>query len=351
MKTTEEIYQAMLAEFARRAGYQPGDTCDLAVRLYALAAQAEALYIQADWVLTQSFPQTAAGIYLDRHGETRGIARSAAVAAEGVVRFSVDAAAPQALPIPAGTVCMTADGVRFATTEAAQLEVGDTCVDVPARAVEPGSRGNVGAGLVIAMAVPPAGIVRCVNPGAFTGGTDEEDDESLRRRILDSYRRLPNGANAAFYEQTALSYPGVAAATAVGRARGIGTVDVYVAATGGTPDSDLLQQIQQELEDKREIAVDVQVLAPEEQEVDITVDLLPAEGYTFAQAETAAEAALTAYFTGALLGKGVTLAALGNLLFQLPGVSNYAFTAPAADVAPAVGKLPVLGTVTIGEVE
>ena len=351
MRTTEEIYQEMLAEFARRAGYQPGESCDLAVRMYALAAQVQALYAQADWVMAQSLPQTASGIYLDYHGQTRGITRAAAAAAEGTLRFSVDTAVAQALTIPLETVCMTAGGLRFATAEEAVLAAGELSVDVPARAVEPGSQGNVGPGLVILMAVPPAGVLRCTNPEAFAGGADEEGDEDLRQRILDSYRRLPNGANAAFYEQTALSFPGVAAATAVGRARGIGTVDGYVAAVSGAPDEDLLARIGQALQEKREIAVDVAVLAPVEDSVDVTAAVTPAEGFTGEEACQAAEAALEAYFTGDLLGRGVTLAELGNLLYGLESVSNYAISLPAADLPAAVGHLPVLGTVQIGEAE
>ena len=39
MKTTEEIYQSLLASFAQRAGFTPEADCDLAVRLYAAAAE------------------------------------------------------------------------------------------------------------------------------------------------------------------------------------------------------------------------------------------------------------------------------------------------------------------------
>ena len=41
--------------------------------------------------------------------------------------------------------------------------------------------------------------------------------EELRQRILDSFQRLPNGANAAWYELTACRHEGVAAAKAVGK--------------------------------------------------------------------------------------------------------------------------------------
>ena len=93
MKTTEEIYQALLAAFAQRAGFTPEADCDLAVRLYAAAAELQALDIQGEWVLDQSFPQTAQGVYLDYHAQMRGITRTAATKAVGTLRFSVEQAA------------------------------------------------------------------------------------------------------------------------------------------------------------------------------------------------------------------------------------------------------------------
>lgn len=64
MRAIETIYQEMLAAYAERRGGQIEEDCELAVRLWAAAAQVQALEAQADWVLAQSFPQTAAGEYL-----------------------------------------------------------------------------------------------------------------------------------------------------------------------------------------------------------------------------------------------------------------------------------------------
>ena len=52
--TTDEIYGRMRASFAARSGMEPDDSSDVAVRLYAAAAQLEALSLQADWVKRQS---------------------------------------------------------------------------------------------------------------------------------------------------------------------------------------------------------------------------------------------------------------------------------------------------------
>lgn len=233
MEELNAIYERMRAIFAEEAGFVPNNGCDAMVRLYALASEVQSLLAQADWVLDQSFPQTAVGQYLDYHAEMRALTRLPAAKATGVLRFSAPSAAVTDYEIDAGSVAMTSGGVRFETTEKATLAKGETYVDVPASAVEAGASGNAIAGAIHLMSVYPVGITQCTNPEAFSGGSDEESDEKLRERVLESYKRLPNGANAAFYEQEAMSFPNVAAAKAVGRARGIGTVDVYVSTHAG----------------------------------------------------------------------------------------------------------------------
>ena len=349
MKEWTEIYEQMRGTFAQRAGFVPSEGCDSAVRLYALAAELQSLLMQADWVLDQSFPQTAQGMYLDYHAETRGITRAAAEKAAGVIRFAAADKVTAACPIEKGTVCMTAEGVRFETTEDATIAVGSQWADVPAQAVEAGAGGNVIAGTVTLLSAMPVGVVQCTNPAAFSGGCDAESDEALRGRVLASYQRLPNGANAAYYEQEAMRYPGVAAAKAVGRARGIGTVNVVIATHAGVPDAALLAAVETDLQKKREIAVDVKVLAPAVETVAVTAALKAAPGYTFAEAKAGAQSALEALFTGELLGKSVTTARLLTLLCGVEGVENVHLTAPAADVAVGSTELPMLGTVTISE--
>ena len=178
-KALDKIYEEMLAVFGEASGYVPSKSCDLAARLYAAAAQIQGLYLQAQWLLDQSFPQTAAGEYLDRHAQLRGIRRSVATCAEGVLRFGVSRAVGGDLTIGAGTVCMTGEGVRFSTTEDVVLPSGALYADAPAMALEPGKQGNVAAGSVTIMAAMPVGIKACTNPEAFSGGDDEEDDSSL----------------------------------------------------------------------------------------------------------------------------------------------------------------------------
>ena len=347
MKTVEEIYQQLLAGYGEKTGMQPREGCDLSARLYALAAQVSALYVQADWVARQAFPQTAQGEYLDRHAQLRSLERKGAVAARGVVRFTAGQAPAADLAIPAGTVCMTAGLVRFETAQDGVITAGETGADVPVRALEPGAAGNVGAGTIVSMAVAPAGISGCTNPQPCAGGEDEEGDEALRGRVLDTFRRLPNGANAAFYEQGALSFDQVAAASVIPRPRGTGTVDVVVSTPAGLPDAELLSQLQAYFEQRREIAVEVQVRSPETVVVDLSIQVQAQEGWDGAAVRAGVDGVLRGWFDGRLLGRDILRAKLGSLIYGCDGVANYAITTPAADVAVAGDVLPVLGSLTV----
>ena len=104
MKTIDEIYEQMLSCFGEQTGLEPKEGTDLSARLYALAAQVYSLYVQADGVTRQAFPQTAEGEYLDRHAQLRGLERKAAVAARGTVRFTAGEAWETQREIPEGTV-------------------------------------------------------------------------------------------------------------------------------------------------------------------------------------------------------------------------------------------------------
>ena len=291
MEELNAIYERMRTIFSEEAGFVPNDGCDAMVRLYALASEVQALLAQADWVLNQSFPQTAAGRYLDYHAETRALTRLPAAKATGVLRFSAPSAAVTDYEIDAGSVAMT------------------------------------------------------------SGGSDEESDEKLRERVLESYKRLPNGANAAFYEQEAMRFPTVASAKAVGRARGIGTVDVYVSTHAGAPEEKLLGEIAAALQKKREIAVDVAVKAPTERTIPVRAELTAEQGWTMQEITDAATAALQAYFTGERLGEAVYTAKLASILYGVEGVKNCHLLAPEADVSVSATELPVLGAVTLTEIE
>ena len=344
MKTVEELYAEMQADFTARTGMEVAQGADLSARLYAVAAQIYALYAQAEWVSKQCFPQTAAGEYLDYHAELRALERKQAEYARGVVRFYGDGAGEEDRTIPAGTVCMTQGYVRFSTLEDGVLVAGETYVDIPVQAEQAGSASNVAPGSVRLMATTPVGVTGCSNPTAMAGGSDRESDEQLRERILSSFARLPNGANCAYYEEAAKSFEQVVAAVALPKKRGVGTVDVVVATQSGVPEKALLDDIRRQIEKIREIAVDVAVVAPERVMVDVSVQIAAQD---FEVVAPLVEQAVRGHFDGGLLGEHVLRAQLGNLIYSVAGVENYTLQQPAGDVAVEADQLPVLGRLTV----
>ena len=148
-----------------------------------------------------------------------------------------------------------------------------------------------------------------------------------------------------------MSHTGVAAAKAVGRARGIGTVDVYIATEAGLPDADLLEEVQLDLQERREIAVDVKAKAPETEDVDVTVKLAVRSDLAFSDVQDEVEEALAGFFSGRRLGQALLRAELGDLIYHIDGVENYQILSPAADLPADLTVLPVLGTLSVTQME
>ena len=351
MKTTEEIYNELKTGFEEASGLRLNDGGDMALRFYALAAQLSSLWVQSDYVNRQCFPQTAGGEALTMHAQMRGLERGGAVRASGTLRFSIPAALSRDLYIPENTRCMTQDGTEFTTVSGVTLSTGSLYCDAPAEAVEAGISGNVPAGSIVIMQNAPVGVSSCANPAAFTHGEDAEDDEKLRKRIMESYSSLPNGGNAAFYKSLVLDTAGVAAATVLPRARGRGTLDIIVASYSGIPSDSLLASVSAKLDERREICVDIDVSAPTAVTVNISAELEINESSNAAEVIENVETLLRGYFNGRLLGKSVKLAQLGHIIYSVDGVENYTITSPSADVSIDPDELPVLGTLTVSEAE
>lgn len=351
MKSIEDIYAELKTECQNRMGLAINDSGDMAIRLRAFAAQIFSLLVQQDYLYRQVFPQTASGENLDRHAELRGLERRQAVKAAGVIRFFLSEADSKNTTIPAGMSCTTDAGEEFITTQPGTIAAGDLFCDVSAEAKTAGASGNVPAGSVTEMMLAPAGVAACTNPQDFYGGADAETDSGLRARTIASYRTLPNGANAAYYENTVLAVDGIAGVSVLPKNRGAGTVDVIISATDGLPSQELINEVSARLDADREICVDILVSEPDTEEVDVTLSVLPEDGFTFDEVKPRVQEAITYFFNGTLLGKSVYMARLYSLVLAVEGVKNLKFTSPTEDVNIGAAVLPKLSSLTITEME
>ena len=347
MKSLQQIYEDMLAVYQAETGYAMEDSADLAVRLKAAASEIFSLYVYADWIGRMAFPQTAEGQYLDYHARMRGLERKEASKARGVIRFYIDRAVSHDLTIPAGTRCTTQGQTAFFTAETGTITAGCLFSDVPAEAELGGSAGNVKASTVVSMTVAPTGIVGCTNPEAFVGGADGEGDAELRARVLDTYKRLPNGANAAYYENIALEAEGVGAVKIIPRYSGIGTVGVVVTAAKEAEISDVLDRVQARMDEMREIAVDVLVMAPAGIEVPVRVSLVPEAGFDFEALANRVRLGMDELFAAMAPGETFLKRRIYELLSSLEGLANYDVLLPADDIPTADDEVVCAGNIII----
>ena len=345
--TQTEIRTAMTDRFRELTGAEADDASDLGIRMTVLAAQLELLYNYAAELEARAFPETSSGEFLDRHAAQRGLQRKAATCAQGVLKFVRATPAPQDIPLPAGLIVST-DGepsYRYQTTEDGILPQGKTSVLIPAKAELAGRGENAASGAASVLITPASGIASVSNPDPFTGGVDAEDDESLRRRLLESYREVSNGANAAYYHQAALEEEGITSALVLPRPSGAGTVEVVVTAGGTAPSREVMDRLKERFAAEKEISVDVTLTPAQAVAVPVSVEIETSAGLE--EAKTQVEEALTQYLTGLGVGSSALLAGMIHRVYSLPSVTNCRFLTPTGDTSIEPRQVAVPGAITV----
>ena len=181
------------------------------------------------------FPMWAWGEWLDLHGVSAKVTRKQASRASGHVTVTGIAGTI----IEEGTVFCTegttdVESVEFATTEETTIPEQGT-VDIPVASVLTGATYNVTRNTVTLQKQPNENITSVTNENPIRGGTDEEDDDTYRERILEKLR----SAEVSFvgcdadYVRWAKEVSGVGSAVVEPEWKGPGTVKVVVADPDG----------------------------------------------------------------------------------------------------------------------
>ena len=353
MNSYEEILSGMVEKYRELTGFHPDDASDVGIRMKVLAYQVYSLEHSLEQLEKQLFPQTAQREYLDRHAAQRGISRKKGSPAQGEVTFTRNGLSQGEALIPAGTLVSTAgeNPVVYQTLKDAVLPVGEAQVLTEIQAVEPGQAGNAAPQAIKLLVTPVSGIGQVSNQKLVGGGQDGETDQELRRRLLESYRNISNGSNGAYYLQEALAYPGVGFAGVIPRSRGRGTVDVVVYGRESQPEESLLEELRRQLEAKREVNVDIQVLAAKERPVDVKVEIACRMGYSFDQAAALCREKLQGFLDALTVGQPLYQSQLTSLLMNTEGVTNCKAVVDGGDVYPLATQIIRGGEVSISLME
>ena len=137
-----------------------------------------------------AFISTSEGVFLDRLGELPFIdlPRITGSVAGGSVTFTLAEAQSDDVVIPAETFIRNEDEISFYTLSDCVISSGDLTGSVLVEAISPGVDGNAPAGTVTIFEDEDidTSLVSVTNVEAFRGGSDWEDDDEYRERLLDN---------------------------------------------------------------------------------------------------------------------------------------------------------------------
>lgn len=310
-----------------------------------------------DWLALQLLPDTAETEWLDRHADiwlinsdsTTG--RKMATLAEGSVAIT---GVISGLVIPANTQLLGPSQIAYETTEAAVTSASDVeAVEIPVRALDPGSAGNLAPGTGLSIQGEIGGVLTGAVVVRMDGGVDTENDDDLRVRVLQRIRQPPMGGAVHDYVRWALAVPGVTRAWVAPLEMGIGTVTVRVlfddlrADDDGWPQPGDLAAVETYLNSVRPVAIkDFWVLAPIKQPIDVKVgNITPDTTEVRAQIEANILDMMKVY---AAPGQTIFAAWKAAAIMNSPNIVSFDLLDWTDDVMTSAGHMAVLRDIVYG---
>lgn len=188
-KQLEQVQEEMIRDYQNRYAEIKGkeivlDRSDtISLILYAMSVQVFQTMLYVDKTGKQDLLKYSYGPFLDNLAANKGITREQAKPARAMVRFTLSGIRPDIVEIPVGTRVTNGD-VYFQTEAYAAIQTGQTQVDVPCTCMSQGTQGNdLGVGEIDVLVDPVPYVAKVSNTEPTTGGTDIEDDDTLKDRI------------------------------------------------------------------------------------------------------------------------------------------------------------------------
>lgn len=160
-----------------------------------------------------AFPDTAEGEWLDKHGANPFIKleRDTGSEATGFVVFSIPNVTTDDIVIPEETIVVsTESGIEYATDSEVIIAAGETEVTASVTCLTEGVDGNCSENTVTLIDDDYIDISELTvnNTEAFTGGTDYEEDDEYRERLL-AFVRQPDFGSLPYYQELGDNIEGV----------------------------------------------------------------------------------------------------------------------------------------------
>ncbi|CAI3956362.1 Uncharacterized phage protein gp47/JayE (JayE) [Commensalibacter communis] len=311
-----------------------------------------------DYIARQAVPWTATEEYLAGWGVLKNVYQKAPTKATATVQFTT---IDQKVIVPKGSIIKRPDGWSYVTLadsidNKAQIE-----------SVDVGLNGNASQGISLSLGNPLAGVntkVTALTP--ITGGSDLEDEEAYRTRVIEAYRISGSVGREQEYILWAKSVPQVSRAWVGRNGFGIGTVVVWIMcdeanlATHGfpvgddgsaTPEYRYNPATGDQLEvanyiwQKEPVTALVIICSPIAMPIDFVISDLGINN-TLANQETITAALKDMFQREAAPGVSLHSSAWERAVGSITAINQYNIVSPTETIIPSSpGHLPILGTV------
>lgn len=197
----------------------------------------------------------------------------------------------------------------------------------------------------------PDGITGVTNLAAFAGGTDEEEGEAFRTRLLNTLR-APGSGSVLDIEAWAESVEGVDDAT-VFENDNLGTptnghTTIRISGPNGTqPPQSVIDAVQEYVDSKDMANITLHVAGFTAVSTDVTVTITVDSGFTLAEITPSVDQEIRDYINDLPAGGTFRRNELVAVLIPLPGVLDLTVDTPATDQVTAAGSKRTPGTITV----
>lgn len=283
--------------------------------------------------IKNTFPMWAYGQSLDYLGLSRGIYRKPAVAAHGTLTVvgKKDTEIPMAFVFTTEAE-LDHSSILFKTLGDHVIPETGT-IDIEVVAVNPGTSGNVASNKIVMLSKPIQGVESVTNKDPTLGGSDVEEDEALRARIVD-YDQLQGisyvGSMSDYY-RWAMEVVGVGSAKVIPANDDTGLVKIVITDTEGKPaNTELCTAVYNHIMAPEDaltrlapINAYLSVVPPEKIVISIAAAIRPEMNATLDEIREDFVQALLEYYPTAMTEGVVRYAEIGSLLIGLESVKDY----------------------------
>lgn len=300
----------------------------------------------------QMFLSSAEDDYLETHGAVWDVQRKQAAFSVGNIKIT----GPDGLTIQAETILKGPNDISYELNGDATISGAEVIASVTAKTA--GVEGNLIEGEILTFVSPIAGVSSdaVIEPGGISGGTDKENNDNYRDRILTRIQLPPQGGAKHDFIQWAKEILGVTRAWVYPNGRGVGTVDVTFmldSEVDPIPNANKVSEVQDYLQSKMPVVGDLLVFAPVAVPLDLTIKIKPNT--------TEVQNAITEELKDLLLRKAapggaesetgpvdstIYLVHLSEAISNASGEENHKIESPVSDFTVDTGEIATLGTIT-----